>query len=142
VGRKCSAKQKAFGTALAQAVFLSLRSEKAPLFVGGFFRPLLKAGGEVGKRGVLFNLSLMPTIDLKMGNGIIGRAARLRKENPRGSYAVWTKSKIRAARLRQLPTDLLSCGNQPAHIRMIIVASACLGLLFRFSEMSPEILDK
>ena len=77
---------------------------------------------------------------VQMGNATVDRAARLRKENPRGSYAVWTKSKTRAARERLLPTDLLSCGNQPAHIRMIIVASACLGPLFRFPKESSRIL--
>ncbi len=59
-----------------------------------------------------------------------GRGSRLRKENPRAYYAVW-ETKTRELRLRQLPTDPLSCGSQPAHIRMIIVAAAALGLPFR-----------
>jgi len=61
-------------------------------------------------------------------NGTEGRGPRLRKENPRNHYAVW-ETKTRAPRMRQLPTDPLSCGNQPAHIRLIIVAAAALGLL-------------
>jgi hypothetical protein len=93
----------------------------------------------VGRRGI-FSPSLETHPVVQMGNATVGRAARLRKENPRDSYAVWTKSKTRAARERRLPTDLLSCGNQPAHIRMIIVATACLGHLFRFPEESPRIM--
>jgi hypothetical protein len=56
-------------------------------------------------------------------NGAEGRGPVLRKENPRRGYAVW-ETKTRENRVRQLPTDPLSCGTQPAYIRLIIVAAA------------------
>jgi hypothetical protein len=56
-------------------------------------------------------------------SGAEGRGPGLRKENPRPGYAVW-ETKTRESRLRQLPTDPLSCGTQPAYMRLIIVAAA------------------
>ena len=69
-----------------------------------------------------------------MGNEIGNREARLRKENPRPSLAVWLPPK--PARLDRGSSRRieLSCVNQHANIRMIIVATVSLGSLFRFPE--------
>lgn len=53
VGRKHSAKQKAFGTVLAGAVFFSLRPRKAPMTSGGLFGALGKSGRRGGGRGII-----------------------------------------------------------------------------------------
>jgi len=66
---------------------------------------------------------------MKQGTGLTGFA----KENPRRPYVAWRfRAKTHARRQRQLPMDELSCGSQPAHIRMIIVVFACPGSLFHF----------
>ena len=48
----------------------------------------------------------------------VSRRPAYEKEKPRRGYAVW-ETKTRASRVRQLPTDQLSCGLKPANIRVI-----------------------
>jgi len=68
-----------------------------------------------------------------MGNEIGNRAHRLQKGEPSAPLCGMALcAKTHDCRQRQLPTDELSCGNQPAHIRMIIVVTVCPGSLFRF----------
>jgi hypothetical protein len=68
-----------------------------------------------------------------MGNETGSRRTDFVKEKPRCSYVVWlTMPKPTLKRQRQLPTDALSCGTQPAHIRMIIVVYVYTGSLFHF----------
>jgi hypothetical protein len=114
-------------------------ASKSPKHNWGAFRRLQKgAGRDVGWRGIslTFHLSTIASNSVTVAESstwvyeIEGRGPRLRKENPRKHDAVW-ETKTRAPRVRPLPTDPLSCGNQPAHIRMIIVAAAALGLLSR-----------
>ena len=127
-----------FGTVAATAPSLAFLhgAEKPQAQLGGFSAPGKKREERVGWRGISLKLHLS-TISLHSlsvadsstrVSGTEGRGPRLRKENPRNHYAVW-ETKTRGLRMRQLPTDPLSCGNQPAHIRMIIVAAAALGLL-------------
>src|SRR5438034_1247475 len=58
---------------------------------------------------------------------MVGRGSRLSKEDPRASYVVRDSSQpttlTHALRVRLLPTKSCSCGNQPADIRLIIVAA-------------------
>ena len=112
------------------------RRPKAPSRIGGLFGAWEKAGQEGGMAGYFLKVSshndLIARVSAADSSTRViateGRGPRLRKENPRNRYAVW-ETKTRALRMRLLPTDPLSCGNQPAHIRMIIVAAAALDLL-------------
>jgi len=61
------------------------------------------------------------------GTGVSRRPA-YEKEKPRRGYAIW-ETKTRVSRVRQLPTDQLSCmaaapGRRSSNIRLIIVAAA------------------
>jgi len=68
---------------------------------------------------------------MNMGNETGNRANRLRKgESSSPLCGMALDAKTHARRQSQLPTDALSCGNQPAHIRMIIVVTVCPGSLF------------
>jgi hypothetical protein len=109
--------------------YYGLEKPQGPL--GGFSRPGTKAGEGVVGGGILKTPLSQHYYSNRM-SGAEGRESRLREENPRAGYAVW-ETKIRDTRLRLLPTDPLSCGIQPAHIRMIIVAAAALGPLHRSS---------
>jgi hypothetical protein len=114
---------------------------KNPKHIRGAFRRLGKAeDGRWDGGGFSLKLYLSTSCNsvsavqsLTRMNETEGRGPRLRKENPRKHHAVW-ETKTRGLRVRQLPTDPLSCGTQPAHIRMIIVAAAALGLLFHSSR--------
>jgi len=68
-----------------------------------------------------------------MENETGNRAIRLRKgETSIKLCGMALCAKTHAWRQRQLPTDELSCGSQPAYIRVIIVATVYPGSLFHF----------
>ena len=68
-----------------------------------------------------------------MENEMGNRVYRLQKgESSTGLCGMAIRARTHDNRQRQLPTDELSCGNQPAYIRMIIVVTVCPGSLFRF----------
>jgi hypothetical protein len=151
-GRSNSAKPKARLALLLQRPHRLhfYTAPKSPKHNWGAFRRLEKAGGrDGGWRGISLKLHLSTIASNSVSvaesstwvNEAEGRGPRLRKENPRKHHAVW-ETKTRALRVRPLPTDPLSCGHQPAHIRMIIVAAAALGLLSRSSTSRLKCLRK
>ena len=95
----------------------------------GFPQILGKAFGfptfPTGSDDDFFNLKVM-------GNEIGNRAVRLRKENPRPSLAVWPQPKPASLDRGSSRRIELSCVNQHANIRMIIVATAPPRFSFSF----------
>ena len=67
-----------------------------------------------------------------MGNEMGNREHRLQKGESSTGLCGMAIARTHDNRQRQLPTDALSCGNQPAYIRMIIVVTVYSGSLFRF----------
>jgi len=124
VGRKPSAKQENVWHCACGGRLPFTTAPKSPKDQWGAFRGLGEKREERGWTGhhcPPLRTALQPS----MVHSTEGRGSRLRKENPREPYAVW-ETKTRALRVRQLPTNRFSCGNQPAHIRLIIVAAAAL----------------